>query len=141
MSIIQFKDRNFKLAVIQELMYNKKLLSPEFDIWESANNFFDRKIDINQEGYEIIPEVLEYYLNIEITEELAKNITKIYQNGGDDVYMNIIPYWDGEDDEFNIKSAEDAKYFPNMKNAVVFYDNDDSILDAFRKQGIDAKWL
>ncbi|WP_409991386.1 DUF6892 domain-containing protein [Chryseobacterium sp. Leaf405] len=30
-------------------------------------------------------------------------MTQIYQNGGNDIYMNITPYWDGEDDFLTLK--------------------------------------
>jgi hypothetical protein len=138
---IKFKDPNFKLAVIQDLMYSQELITPAFDVWDFAKNYKDRKIDVDHEGYDIIPEVLDYFMKIEITVEMAKSVTAISQDGGDDVYMNIIPFWDGEDDVFNIKSAEDANHFPNLKKATLFYDDDHSILDKFKELGIEADWL
>ena len=60
----EFQDINFKLCVIEELMYTKNLLTPKFDIYEFVENYKDRKIDIDEEGYDIIPEVLEYFKQI-----------------------------------------------------------------------------
>jgi hypothetical protein len=139
--VIKFKDPNFKLAIIQQLMYVQKVINPPFDVWDFARTYQERKINVNQEGYETIPEVLDYFLNLEVTEEMAFEITELLQDGGDDIYMNIIPFWDGEDDVFNIKSAEDAGYFPNLKRVILFYDNDESILDDFKNRGIEAEWL
>lgn len=104
-----FKDINFKLAVINELMYVQELLEPKFDIFEFAESYKKRKIDTDEEGYDIIPEALEYFKNLQLSAELLQKIERLSQDGGDDVYMNIIPYWDGEDDVFNIKSVEDCK--------------------------------
>jgi hypothetical protein len=139
--IIRFKDPNFKLAVIQQLMYVQEIIKPPFDVWEFSKDYRERKINVNEEGYETIPEVLDYFLNLDVTEEMAVDIAEILQDGGDDIYMNIIPFWDGEDDVFNIKSAEDSEYFPNLKRVSLFYDNDDSILNEFKNRGIDAEWL
>jgi hypothetical protein len=60
-NVITFKDFNFKLAVIQELKYNQKIISPKFDLWEFAKNYNERKIDIEKEGYEAIPEAINFF--------------------------------------------------------------------------------
>ncbi|HEX6431378.1 MAG TPA: hypothetical protein VF008_26990, partial [Niastella sp.] len=39
---IEFADFNFKLAIIQELMYNKKLIKPEFDLYDFVDNYQER---------------------------------------------------------------------------------------------------
>ena len=135
---IQFKDFNFKLAVIQELMYNQKILKPVFDVWEFAEKYKKRKIDIDEEGYEIIPEVLEYFKNIEIMPEMAKKVEHISMDGGDDIYLNIIPFWDGEDDVFDIKSADDVAHFPKLKKIDLLNAN---IVEEFKNKGIKAKWF
>ncbi|MCB1159764.1 MAG: hypothetical protein H7A25_12665 [Leptospiraceae bacterium] len=136
-----FKDINFKLAVINELMYVQELLEPKFDIFEFAESYKKRKIDTDEEGYDIIPEALEYFKNLQLSAELLQKIERLSQDGGDDVYMNIIPYWDGEDDVFNIKSVEDCKLVPNLKRVTVFYDEDESILEKFREKNIEAEFL
>ena len=138
---IEFKDLNFKLAVIQELMYNKCLIEPEFDVYEFIESYDKRKIDVDEEGYEPIPEVLQYFENFEVPEELAKNIDYLSLDGGNEIYLQVCPYWDGEDDVFNIKSADDAVNFPNLKEVILFYDKDQSILEQFKKMGIEAEWL
>ena len=57
----KFKDFNFKLCVIQELMYQKCILTPKFDVWDFAKQYKARKINIEKEGYDIIPEVATYF--------------------------------------------------------------------------------
>lgn len=51
--------------------------------------------------------------------------------------MNIIPYWDGEDDFFNIENYEDIKHFPNLKKMTLF-SNDQNVYEELRAKGIDA---
>ena len=136
-----FQDLNFKLCVIQELMYNENLIEPEFDIYDFAETFTGRKIDIDEEGYDIIPEALCYFKNLEIPEELLATITEIYQDGGDDIYMNICPFWDGEDNQFNIQSTEDVALLPNLKKMTVFYDGDGRIIKELEAKNIEAEYL
>ena len=63
--VIDFKDFNFKLLVIEELMYNQDLLKPKFDIYDFVE-YAEREINPDEEGYEPIPEALEYFRNLEI---------------------------------------------------------------------------
>lgn len=137
---IEFANFNFKLAIIEELMYSKELLQPKFDVFEFAELYDKRNIDTDEEGYEPIPEIVDYFKKLEIDNKLAEQVTEIYQDGGNDVYMNIIPYWDGEDDGFNIENYEDLKHFPNLKKMTLF-DNDPKVYENLKSKGIDAKPL
>ena len=137
---IEFRDFNFKLAVIQVLMYEKELLRPAFDIFEFAKRYKEREINVDSEGYDIIPEVREYFEKLEIDKKYADEITEIIQDGGNDIYMNMIAFWSGEDDVFNIRSFEDVVHFKNLKKIELFYDEN---IDAIRKdlgpKGIDVE--
>ncbi len=137
---IEFIDFNFKLAIIQELMYRQKLIQPEFDIHLFVKTYTTREIDLDEEGYEIIPEALAYFKALEISRDLAEKITRIYQDGGNQIYMNITPYWDGEDDGFNIQSFEDIKHFPNLKKMTIFY-SEKPIIAKLKSLGIDAEFI
>jgi hypothetical protein len=114
---LYFKNFNFKLTVIEELMYTKKLLKPEFDVYDFARDYAKREIDVDSEGYEIIPEVKKYFQNMEIAKEMAREIEILDLDGGNKVYGQLCPFWDGEDDLFTIKNiAEDElKQFQNLK--------------------------
>ncbi len=137
----KFEDFNFKLAVIQKLMYEQDVLSPRFDVYDFVKNYEARQIDIDAEGYEIIPEVKHYFEQLEIPVSTLPNIEKLFQDGGDDIYMQLCPFWDGEDDIFNIHSAQDSELLPNLKSVTLFYDDNDQILHAFQQRGITAEWL
>lgn len=137
---IEFRDFNFKLAVIQVLMYEKELIKPAFDIFEFAKRYRGREIDVDKEGYDIIPEVREYFEKLEIDKKYAGEITEIIQDGGNDIYMNMIAFWSGEDDVFNIRSFEDTVHFKNLKKVELFYDeNIDAIREELRAKGISAE--
>ncbi|MBC9933166.1 DUF6892 domain-containing protein [Chitinophaga qingshengii] len=138
---IEFADFNFKLAVIQEL-YDKNLLTPVFDLYEFVKNYQGREIDIEAEGYEFIPEVTAYFEALEIDRKLAPHVTEIYQDGGNDIYLQVLRFWDGEDDTFNIKNFEDVKHFPNLKRMTLFYaDNMAEIQAQLAEKGITAEPL
>lgn len=105
----KFKDFNFKLAVIQVLMHEMELLTPTFDLYNFVKNHGGRKIDTEEEGYEIIPEVKEYFENLEIPSELLNQVEEIYQDGGNEICLQLIRSWDGEGEVFNSKGIE-AEY-------------------------------
>ncbi len=137
-----FTDFNFKLAVIDELMYGLELLEPKFDTHEFVELHAAREINIDDEGYELIPEVVEYFEQFEIEKELADHITQIGQDGGNPIYMQLISFWDGEDDVFNIRSFKDAAQFKNLKRATLFYEEEPSALFAeARRMGIECETL
>jgi hypothetical protein len=69
--------------------------------------------------YDIIPEVQQYYEQLEIPAETLSLIEQINQDGGDNIYLQICPFWDGEDDLSNIQSVEDAALLPNLKSVTL----------------------
>lgn len=137
---IEFTDFNFKLAIIEELMYNKELLKPKFNVYEFEEI---KKIDgfsATEGGYEPIPEVVEYFKALEIDKKFSEQVNEIYQDGGNQIYMNIAPQWDGEDDVFNIQSFEDIKHFPNLKKMTLF-ETDIKIIEELKSKGIEINPL
>ena len=136
-----FQDINFKLCVIEELMYRQNLLIPKFDIFKFIENYKDRKIDIDEEGYEIIPEALEYFEKLDIPLELLTNISEMYQDGGNEIYMQICPFWDGENNQYNITNTKDVSLLPNLKKMTIFCDENNNTLEELLSQNIEAKYL
>ncbi len=108
-------DFNFKLMVVNRLMYIDQVLVPKFDIWGFVKSYKKRKIDIEKEGYDRIPEAEVYFRELEIPMELLIDIKELKPDGGDEIYRQIIPFWDGEDEQFDVKSIEDIQYLPNLK--------------------------
>jgi len=140
-NLIQFKDFNFKLAVIEVLMYEEEVLGPRFSVHDFAASYTGRRIDIEEEGYAIIPEVRQYFEELEIPEELLRQVEEISQDGGDFIYHQLYPFWDGEDDCFAITSTADLALLPNLRKITLFYDEQEALAAQFMAKGIDADYL
>ena len=114
---VQFKSFNFKLAVVQELMYVQEVLKPKFDVYDFCENYTKRDIDPEEYYFEIIPEVKKWFKDLPIAASLAPLVTELYFDGGNEIYAQLIPFWDGESDDFDIESLteEDIGQFPNLK--------------------------
>ena len=113
--MLTFTDFNAKLQVIEELMYKQGKLTPRFDVHDFARWHTARQIDVEAESFAVIPEALAYFRDLPIPSRLAYEITSIYVDGGSEVFQQIHPQWDGEDDSFNIHSVADYRQFPNLK--------------------------
>ena len=139
---IVFADFNFKLSVVQILMYEKGLIEPAFDVYEFAERYTVREIDIEEDGYEIIPEVKDWFEQLEVDQKFTGEITSIQQDGGNDIYAQLFPFWSGETDDFNIQSFEDVDQFKNLKEMELFYDeNQDENIAFLAAKGIKAETL
>lgn len=138
--VLTFTDFGFKLSIIEELMYMKGLIKPQFDIYEFAKWYRGRAIDIDEEGYEPIAEVTQYFKDLPIPKRLASEITDFYQDGGNDIYMNLCPFSGGAVEYWDIESAADAKHFPNLKKVTLCYATD-AAYNEFEQLGIEAEWL
>ena len=138
---LHFDNLNFKLAIIQTLMYDLKLLEPSFDIYDFANQCKDEEIDT--ESYTIIEPALNYFINLPIPKRFASQVETIYMDGGNEVYMNIIPQWDGEDGCFDLNEVTltELRQFPNLKNATILSSNFDKIKEFFDAANIEVELL
>jgi len=137
---IHFKDFGFKLSIIQELMYEKELLLPKFDLHEFVIWYDKREIDLEEEGYDPIDEVTQYFKDLPVPKRLANEITEIYQDGGNDIYLNLIRFAEGWEEYWDLESAEDAHQFPNLKSVVLCYAKE-NVLVELKQMGIKAEWL
>ncbi len=137
---MMFQDFNFKLAVINELMYNQETLKPKFDVYAFSEQHNIDRSQMRWE-YEMIPEVREYFENLEIPSDLLPTITVLSQDGGDYIHLQVCPMWDGEDDLFNITSTADCALLPNLKSVVLLYDDAEIMVGEFEKLGISAVYL
>jgi hypothetical protein len=119
----QFKDFNFKLVVIEQLMYIDETLTPQFslagllreqglgnDPWEYAH----------QHGldYKVVSEARSHFESLEISDELLATVEELCMDGGNQVYQECAPVWDGEDDLFDIASLDDLVLLPNLRRVL-----------------------
>lgn len=114
---LKFKNLNFKLAIIQELMYVQEILKPKFDVYEFCKEYTRKEIIPDDYFDEMIPEVKKWFKDLPIPASMADKITELYFDGGNEIYAQLIPQWDGEDNIYDIKSLseEELAQFPNLK--------------------------
>ncbi|MFS9340741.1 DUF6892 domain-containing protein [Streptococcus australis] len=138
---LHFDHLNFKLAIIQVLMYEEEVLNPAFDIFDFAKEFSD--LDIDTESMEIIQPALDYFEKLQIPKEYAQHVQEIDMDGGNEIYMNLIPQWDGEDETFDLNdvSEEELKQFPNLEEATIMSSNFEQVKAVFEEAGIAVDLL
>lgn len=111
----QFDDLNFKLLVVQELMYEQELLLPRFDLEAFIKNHTGREIMVRKEGHDVIPEALGYFETLVIAPELLAQVEELSFDASAEIYAQVFPYWDGEGDTFDIASVKDIGLLPNLR--------------------------
>ena len=139
--LLHFDNINFKLTIIQVLMYDLLVLKPYFDIYDFAEEFSEEEIDT--ESMEIIQPALEYMMNLPIPKKYAEQVQEIYMDGGNEIYLNLIPQWDGEDDGFDLNevSLKELQQFSNLKQATIISSNFEHVKAVFDEAGIDVELL
>ncbi|WP_329209301.1 hypothetical protein OG257_20035 [Streptomyces sp. NBC_00683] len=114
-----FKDFNFKLLVIEKLMYGSKALVPAYSIDERMrargiedvqNHVFD-----NDLAFTVLDESRAFFEELEISDELLAGVDELLVDGGHQVYYECSPVWDGEDDLFDVRSLDDLALLPNLE--------------------------
>ncbi len=120
--VLSFNDFNFKLAIIQELMYNQEIIKPYFDIYDYLEY---KKSRANTETEKNIRAAVKFFQDYEIPVRYVEYIKELTMDGGNDIYANIAPLWDGEDNRFDINHLDekDIKQFPNLKKMTVLTSN------------------
>ena len=133
-----FEHLPFKLAVVQELMYGQGLLKPEFDVHEFARDYAAREIDPDDYYDEMIPEVEAWFTALPIAKSLAAHVQRLYFDGGNDIYLQLIPQWDGEDEQFNITalSPQELAQFPMLREVVGTHWLSEAAQQLLRERGI-----
>ena len=142
-SVLHFDTFNFKLAVMEVLMYEKGLLAPKLDAHEFASEYSRRKIDIDAEGYEPIPEIRKWLEKYPVPARLAPEITEIEMDGGSEIYTQLCPFWDGEDGAFDLNTITEAelRQFPNLKHITLMSSKPEQVLPVLERCSIKVDLL
>ena len=125
---LEFEHLPFKLTVIQVLMYDKKLLVPEYlggDMFFEINPDFSDlpETEAIARLEQHIQEALAYFQELKIPGSLADEISFLYSGDELDIYYHINPQWLDFDEYFedgklfdvtDISEAE-IRQFPNLK--------------------------
>nr|MCR4855367.1 hypothetical protein [Erysipelotrichaceae bacterium] len=114
-----FDTFNFKLAIIDELMYKQLVLKPYFDIYDYMAF---KKAHWNLETDRNIRAAVSYFRQLPIPARFADLVEKIEMDGSDEIYMQIAPQWDGRDDRFDFHKVTEREIgqFRNLKKMTVF---------------------
>ncbi|MDT0379592.1 hypothetical protein RM572_12530 [Streptomyces sp. DSM 42041] len=114
-----FRDFNFKLLVVEQLMYRRELLTPQFRI---ADRMRERGVtDVqgwafdNDLAFTVLEESRAYFAELEIPDDLLAKVEELCVDGGLEVYQECAPVWDGEDDLFDVRSLDDLDLLPNLR--------------------------
>ncbi|NGO81066.1 hypothetical protein G6045_36205 [Streptomyces sp. YC504] len=122
----EFQEFNFKLVVIDELMYGQRVLTPAYDLGsrmqeqgvsDPASHVLRNEIDL-----EVLDVSRRYFEALEIGDELLAGVEELCFDAGLDIYWHCAPAWGGEDELFDIHSLDDLALLPNLKR-VTFVDD------------------
>lgn len=118
----RFRDFGLKLLVIEELMYRQGVLLPKFDIHAFAAEYQKREINVDKDGYAIIPEAKAYFANLPTPDDLLARVERLHQSsgldGGPRYIDHLFPFWDpGAGDDpvpVTAKAIADLDLLPNL---------------------------
>lgn len=126
-----FADFGFKLVVINAL------LDKETSFSEELKKMKETYVDTyDGDGFTCIPEMAAYFENLVLTEKDLEQVTELSFDGGEDIYFLLMTDWDGESDEFDVKSVEGFEKLPHLKKVNYIAMCDKKRMDEFTKAGI-----
>ncbi len=112
-----FSDVNLKLAVMSALLHAKllDLGTPE----ELATHVLGRPVDLEKDGYDLIPEALDYLARYPLKDDLLASVETMEFDGGATIYPFAWYFWSGEEGAFDIKDLSGIRFCPNLKSLSV----------------------
>jgi hypothetical protein len=107
-----FADANFKLVVLSSLLDAKviDLGTPR----QLASHVLGRPVDLEDEGYDLIPAAQDYLARYPLTEDLLAQVESLVFDGGSSIYRYIQYFWDGEDGAFDVHDLSGIEACPNV---------------------------
>lgn len=135
--MLQFKDTNFKLVVMNELLEIGSFVEQLHELQGKPEY---TKHWTGEVGYgEPIPEIENFLRTYELTENDLKQVTELCFDGGNNIYHIIRPFWDGEDDYFEVFDVEGFEALANLKTVNHISMITDEQIDRFRCAGISIE--
>jgi hypothetical protein len=112
-----FKDPNLKLLALSDLRDRKviDLGSPQ----ELAEYVLKRKVDLEDEGYDLIQVAYEYLARYPLSPNLLAQVKRLEFDGGNEIFDYAWKFWGGETDDFNVTSLEGIEYCVNLEEIYV----------------------
>lgn len=148
-----FDNYPFKLAVIQQLMYEADLLGSKYN---GGDQYFEAYGDVSDVSERVSIDRLMPYIeqgnhffeSLNIPRALADKVTKLYVGEELDVYYHINPQWldfeeyfdDGADFDILAISERELKQFPNLKSIVfnMYHTPPDALITQLEESGIEV---
>lgn len=105
---LSFRHLPFKLAVVNVLMYEKKVMGPEFRLRDARAG--------GAASGKPAEEALEYFRNLQIPAELAPLVEEIDEID-QDVIFEVLPDFDGESTDLDVVEVDEdeIRQLPNLK--------------------------
>lgn len=127
-----FEDFGFKLVVINSLLEKETSFSNKL---EEMN---EKYVAVYEgDGFECIPEMVEFFENLNLTKEDLALVTELCFDGGEEIYFMIMPEYDGESDEFDVKSIGGFEKLPNLRQVEYIAMCSEELMDEFKEKGIE----
>ena len=117
-------DNQLKLYIVGHLLVGEEdepnPLGIEIGEFPYSNFYIQsigREVDIEEEGYDEIEEMLDYLLNYPLSEEQLLSIRHLSLETECSAYETLVcPYWDYEPGVIEVKSLEGIEQLPNLKS-------------------------
>jgi hypothetical protein len=101
------RDFGLKLAVLNEV------LSRGFRVKAWASLVAQWELD-DMPMFEVVPAARRWVHALEFTKRELASVESLTPQGDDDIYFDIIPGWDGEQDDVYVKSLAGIEALPNL---------------------------
>ena len=114
-----------------------EILKPYFDIYDYLKF---KKSKANTETEKNIKAAVDFFKNLPVPQRLAKELTDITMDGGNEIYGNIAPLWDGEDGRFDLDeiSPDELKCFPNLRKIKLMSSKPEKIVALCEEYNVEA---
>lgn len=119
-------DFNFKLVIVNNLMYNSKNAKPTFEEQYNAILASEQYKDENNKIYkeilcdEMCMSLYNYLKELVISDEDLAKVKRMYFDGGSQIYQDLAPSWDGESKIFDVISIEGIEKLVNLKKIDIY---------------------
>lgn len=135
---MSFVDFNFKLAVLEAIIQKDEGLR------RSLDRLVDRHYDEDDDRtYEPIPGVKSHIEAMTFTPAQLASVEEIVLDGGNETCHMLIPYWDGEDSNFDVSTVEGFELLPNLRRVVpiaLYEDREHPSWARMAAAGVDVDW-
>lgn len=109
--MIHFHSINFKIALLEQFLEDKSMKTTFKELEKKGQALSKKKRSAN----ELHPKISQLIKGIELSKAQLESIVNIGFDGGNEIYQIIEPYWDGEDDLFQVFDLRDVLWLPNLE--------------------------